>query len=393
MEKQTATSAVSGVSPEQSAGSQRSHGNIVAGEHGCGYNVLSTTNANVAAGMAAGSGGSPMRSAFGTAVSDIYDCVATGKRQGAQMEFTDQPTTGFTTIPARAAAKREAISFDHIKAQQSLPHSATYRNTYHEGRTRDGTQPEVVSVEYASGAILDTNSANPSIKAPSSKSQTGIKIKPRRLVRDNKKRPDNAKLSKASVARPADDLKNKITVIHNEWATAPHYLQQLAPPHHGPQGLVAEIGQSLQPHNSSLPGHIPRRSRDRPHTEPPSPTTDGQHPNPRKSANFLSLVDSIESLSDTYQFAVRHKPPLGPFHVIEPHMPGLPDELRIRRGEEIYVMGEFADSWVLAINVSQTNECGMIPRRCLYFPSTKFMTSKARPDDAVSPDQDTATTH
>ncbi|KAI8325372.1 hypothetical protein GQ54DRAFT_244304, partial [Martensiomyces pterosporus] len=61
-------------------------------------------------------------------------------------------------------------------------------------------------------------------------------------------------------------------------------------------------------------------------------------------------------------------PPLGPLRTVEPHVPGLPDELEIKRGNEVFVVGEFADGWVLAINISCNNECGMIPRRCLFFP-------------------------
>ncbi|ORX74834.1 hypothetical protein DL89DRAFT_208811, partial [Linderina pennispora] len=60
-------------------------------------------------------------------------------------------------------------------------------------------------------------------------------------------------------------------------------------------------------------------------------------------------------------------PPLGPLRIVEPHLPSLSDELAVQRSDSVYVLGEFADGWVLAMNASQNNECGMIPRRCLFF--------------------------
>ncbi|KAJ2781529.1 hypothetical protein GGI15_003201 [Coemansia interrupta] len=89
------------------------------------------------------------------------------------------------------------------------------------------------------------------------------------------------------------------------------------------------------------------------------------------------LLDSIESISDSYQFAVRHRPPLGPLRVVEPHVPALADELAVDRGHHMFVVGEFADGWVLAVNISRNSECGMIPRRCLFFPTAAFMTHDA----------------
>ncbi|KAJ2838784.1 hypothetical protein FBU31_000842, partial [Coemansia sp. 'formosensis'] len=99
---------------------------------------------------------------------------------------------------------------------------------------------------------------------------------------------------------------------------------------------------------------------------------------PRAEEPGLSpLMDSIESFSESYHFAIRHKPPLGPLRVVEPHMPALPDELAIARGHCLFVIGEFADGWVLAINASNNNACGMVPRRCMFFPTAPFMTSEA----------------
>ncbi|KAJ1951081.1 hypothetical protein FBU59_000368 [Linderina macrospora] len=86
---------------------------------------------------------------------------------------------------------------------------------------------------------------------------------------------------------------------------------------------------------------------------------------------------SCESISDNYQFSKRHKPPLGPLRAVEPHIPSLPDELAVQRGDSVFVLGEFADGWVLAMNASRNNECGMIPRRCLFFSTAQFMTPSA----------------
>ncbi|KAJ1960841.1 hypothetical protein GGI12_003580 [Dipsacomyces acuminosporus] len=90
-----------------------------------------------------------------------------------------------------------------------------------------------------------------------------------------------------------------------------------------------------------------------------------------------ALIESIESISECYQFAIRHKPPLGPLRAVEDHIPSLPDELVVRKANSLYVVGEFADGWVLAINASYNNACGMIPRRCLFFPVAPFMTKEA----------------
>lgn len=80
-------------------------------------------------------------------------------------------------------------------------------------------------------------------------------------------------------------------------------------------------------------------------------------------------MGSIESFSDNYQFAVRHRPPLGPLRVVEPHQPNLADELEIELDDQMFVIGEFADGWALAVNISKESDCGMVPRRCLMFPS------------------------
>ncbi|KAJ2724293.1 hypothetical protein GGI07_002066 [Coemansia sp. Benny D115] len=99
--------------------------------------------------------------------------------------------------------------------------------------------------------------------------------------------------------------------------------------------------------------------------------------NSNEHSKASPLLDSIESISESYQFAIRHKPPLGPLRAVEPHTPGLPDELVVERGHSLFVVGEFADGWVLAINISRESECGMIPRRCLFFPTASFMTKEA----------------
>ncbi|KAI9506884.1 hypothetical protein BX070DRAFT_181814, partial [Coemansia spiralis] len=62
-------------------------------------------------------------------------------------------------------------------------------------------------------------------------------------------------------------------------------------------------------------------------------------------------------------------PPLGPLRAVEPHVPALSDELVVERGDRMYVFGEFADGWVLSMNITRGSECGMVPRRCIFFPT------------------------
>ncbi|KAJ1899076.1 hypothetical protein LPJ66_002345 [Kickxella alabastrina] len=101
------------------------------------------------------------------------------------------------------------------------------------------------------------------------------------------------------------------------------------------------------------------------------------HAHGHEQGRMSPLLDSIESISESYQFTIRHKPPLGPLRAVEPHNPALSDELIVERGHHLFVIGEFADGWVLAVNISRNSECGMIPRRCLFFPTASFMTKEA----------------
>ncbi|KAJ1764564.1 hypothetical protein LPJ54_005494 [Coemansia sp. RSA 1824] len=210
--------------------------------------------------------------------------------------------------------------------------------------------------------LLDTTSANPGINTTNSKSNRllGAKLKPRKLTRDLAKRPHNGGQDREHVKSAGTKSKfvANQSIDNNGQHASPDSSQLLQ---REPEHLV-----HLDTHNQ-LPLGSP------PHTH-----------------NFISLVDSIESLSESYKFAARHKPALGPLQVVEAHIPALPDELRLQRGEEIYVVGEFADGWMLAINVSRGNECGMIPRCCLFLPNTPFVSPNYNmeaitPPDDVSP--------
>ncbi|KAJ2455237.1 hypothetical protein EV183_000972 [Coemansia sp. RSA 2336] len=267
-----------------------------------------------------------------SAKSDIYDCVSNGKQQ-----INLEPNM-------RTAAKRGAISFDHIKLHPlpSIPMRGDTSLEPQKVRLNEHQNTHLPEID-PKNPLLDTTLANP----------LGIKIKPRKLTRDSVKRANS------SNSRQTVNANSTIRHLH----------------------LPAE--------DKKQPAHPASTFNQPPLVSPPdTPQTDKQQN--REAPNFISLVDSIESLSESYQFAVRHKPPLGPLHVVEPHTPALPDELRIKRGEELFVIGEFADGWVLAINVSRSSECGMIPRRCLFFPTAPFMSQKSvmeplTPPDAQSP--------
>ncbi|PVU96662.1 hypothetical protein BB561_001033 [Smittium simulii] len=81
-------------------------------------------------------------------------------------------------------------------------------------------------------------------------------------------------------------------------------------------------------------------------------------------------VSSEDSLDQKYDFIIRHKPNLGPLIAVEPYEPQLSDELGLCKGHEIYVIGEFSDGWVLAINNSDDGKIGMIPRKCVFLSNT-----------------------
>ncbi|KAJ2320591.1 hypothetical protein H4S02_005534 [Coemansia sp. RSA 2611] len=324
------------------------------------------------------------RAAFATARSDIYDCISNGKRHNfAQSASRQEAVEAYPATPAsRIAARRGAISFDHVKIQPlpSIPaHSKAGidARTGYAGYECPRTEASVLSQHMLAPspaeidtkrALLDTTSANPGIKQTAGESDSlGIRIKPRKLTRDSVKRPNASSQGKGS--RQLVDTKSQLAVARNPY-------QQATP----------ENSQSIQD-QPRLPGQVASKFNRQPLASPPhTPNLAEPSRQRREAANFLSLVDSVESLSESYQFAVRHKPPLGPLHVVEPHAPALPDELRVKRGDELFVVGEFADGWVLAVNVSRANECGMIPRRCLFFPTTPFMAQKSVMETITPPD-------
>ncbi|KAJ2852233.1 hypothetical protein IWW36_000375 [Coemansia brasiliensis] len=322
------------------------------------------------------------RPCLAAAKSDIYDCVSNGKRQNNLYTTTDPfAAESYPTVPnVRAAAKRGAISFDHIKLYPlpSIPARGNISLESHKSRLNE--YDEVHSPSHVAGhrmytssppeidprnPLLDTNLANPGIQQKANGSDPlGIKIKPRKLTRDVIKRSNNTSQGHGKDDQQTANTKSNANGTNCRMMEIHH--------HH----LPAEDKMLAKQNISKQLAHSASTFNQPPLVSPPdTPHVDKQQN--REAPNFISLVDSIESLSESYQFAVRHKPPLGPLHVVEPHTPALPDELRIRRGEELFVIGEFADGWVLAINISRASECGMVPRRCLFFPAAPFMTQKS----------------
>ncbi|KAJ2783071.1 hypothetical protein H4R18_001892 [Coemansia javaensis] len=322
-----------------------------------------------------GSGGHPRM----PAKSDIYDCVQTGKGHGNQPIITHTFLDSHPAGLALAAVKRGSISLDQVNIRtppavamrgDSSAHALTGlcpRVGAGAGVAAAAAAAAVAAAAGGSGGVpipnfplppsgmdggrslLDTTSANPGIRAAG---EGGAKTKPRKLVRIPSKQP-------ARGGRQTGEAGDRITITGSPSKAA---------------AAAAQEQPSPRPGSSPSPGFSPPPAApqwDAP-LEPPAPGAQ-----PKAQANFLSLHDSAESLSDNYQFAVRHEPPLGPLRAVEAHMPTLPDELRIRRGDEVRVLGEFADGWVMAINASRANECGMIPRRCLFFPAAPFMTQQA----------------
>ncbi|KAJ2057673.1 hypothetical protein GGI08_003577 [Coemansia sp. S2] len=219
-------------------------------------------------------------------------------------------------------------------------------------------------------ALLDTSSANPSLSSKMGNS-TRTRIKTRKLVRDPAKRPvisTPTKTEHKSPVLPSNQAKLNEQDVSSMTAEA-RKLEQSKSNHS--MSLRTKLWSSV---------HLPKKDKDTAvddtvEAHPSEPKTD---PEVSDEPDKLSpLMDSIESFSESYQFAIRHRPPLGPLRVVESHTPALPDELAIMKGHYMFVIGEFADGWVLAINASSNNECGMVPRRCLFFPTAPFMTKEA----------------
>ncbi|KAJ2665998.1 hypothetical protein IW148_001357 [Coemansia sp. RSA 1199] len=317
------------------------------------------------------------RAGHTTVQSDIFDCISSDKRQAARSHMEYPQTIAEMCLKMAApqvAAKRGAISFDHIKLQP-LPPVPACSKTSLEVRKDYSTEylcvdakaanpgllcePAPATAKFDSGcSLLDTTSANPGINTTDGKSNnlSGAKLKPRKLTRGSVKRSHSGNQDREHVK----STETKCQVVANQ--------------------PIDDNGQQPSPNSSQLlqrePGHLVHLDT---HNQLPPGS-------PPQTLNFISLVDSIESLSESYKFAARHKPALGPLQVIEAHIPALPDELRLQRGEEIYVVGEFADGWMLAINVSRANECGMIPRRCLFMPTTPFVSPNANMVAITPPD-------
>ncbi|OMJ29810.1 hypothetical protein AYI69_g661 [Smittium culicis] len=94
-----------------------------------------------------------------------------------------------------------------------------------------------------------------------------------------------------------------------------------------------------------------------------------------KSQNKSEFYESKDSLAQKYDFTIRHDPPLGPLKAVEGHDPLLSDELALQKGDEIFVIGEFSDGWILAVIYNEGSPegiMGMMPRRCVFLSSTPF---------------------
>ncbi|KAJ2453208.1 hypothetical protein GGF42_003855 [Coemansia sp. RSA 2424] len=219
-------------------------------------------------------------------------------------------------------------------------------------------------------ALLDTSSANPSLNSKAGNSP-GMRIKTRKLVRDSTKRTSGGTPSKLEHKSPASSVN----------------MAKLENQHASPDAAEAKkVEQSKSNHSVTLRTklwnsvHLPKRDREPvadEAVEMHASVIETDHGTYNEPDKLSPLMESIESFSESYQFTIRHKPPLGPLRVVEPHAPALADELSTDRGHHMFVIGEFADGWVLAINASRNNECGMVPRRCLFFPTAPFMTKEA----------------
>ncbi|KAJ2734077.1 hypothetical protein IW152_002623 [Coemansia sp. BCRC 34962] len=217
--------------------------------------------------------------------------------------------------------------------------------------------------------LLDTSSANPSLSSKMGSSPR-TRAKARKLVRNSTKRPIDSMPSKTERKLPPASPKS----------LAKHDRQD-------PGSVSEEVKTPEQSKsNHSMPlrtrlwssVHLPKKGKGADEAvEMHSSALKIVHGAPDEPDKLSPLMNSIESFSESYQFAIRHRPPLGPLRVVEPHAPALPDELVIMKGHYMFVIGEFADGWVLAINASSNNECGMVPRRCLFFPTAPFMTKEA----------------
>ncbi|KAJ2764312.1 hypothetical protein IWQ56_004534, partial [Coemansia nantahalensis] len=313
--------------------------------------------------------GASGQSCTAPAKSDIYDCVIASKGSCTSPPVPRAFMSTLIPPPVPAAIKRGSISVDQISTLLQHPAEARAESGMdalkgallpltgprgadmlsHSADSRIPEFPMPPSHMSTKRSLLDTTSANPGrVKKAAADDTPGPKIKPRKLTRSTNRQPSKSTQAKAgSRAGKAKDI------------SAP-----VGPPVSIPPSR--RLDHALEIPGSEAPGIVPVAA-------PLAVIPQGRGlPLPMTQANDLSLFGSIESLSDSYQFAVRHNPPLGPLPAVEPHLPALPDELRVRRGDDICVLGEFADGWVMAVNTTRGNEFGMIPRRCLFFPTAPF---------------------
>ncbi|KAJ1796618.1 hypothetical protein LPJ59_003638 [Coemansia sp. RSA 2399] len=256
----------------------------------------------------------------------------------------------------------------HSSPESKLPEIRLYmpdRNKPSDGyaRERDTTQHKSVAgarnkVEKKN-ILLDTSSVNPGMSPLKSDGPQGQPHKPRKLVRGSTKRD---KTSSSSTSKDGDK-KNSRSADHTSSISLRAMFRSPRP---NPKDVQKGKGTQQKEYNNVADSSDTDIDID----------ADRQDINEIKRGEQL-VTESIESISDNYQLAVRHKPPLGPLRAVEPHIPVLPDELVVERSDRMYVFGEFADGWVLAMNISHRSDLGMVPRRCIFFPTAPFMTDEA----------------
>ncbi|KAJ2691962.1 hypothetical protein GGH99_002042 [Coemansia sp. RSA 1285] len=221
--------------------------------------------------------------------------------------------------------------------------------------------------------LLDTSSVNPGMSEPTKNNFQKQQQKPRKLIRDSTKR--NKAHSPAKEVKVPDEKTEKTYEHKGNTSLRTMFRNQPPEQKYSHKGKSARKVEHPVNNNSLSNPDISRQ----------------EIQNKLESEHLLT--DSIESLSDSYQLAVRHKPPLGPLRAVEPHTPSLNDELTVERGDRMYVFGEFADGWVLSINVTRGKDMGMVPRRCIFFPTAPFMTEEAIAATCASPTPDMSHPH
>ncbi|KAJ2004296.1 hypothetical protein GGI04_002653 [Coemansia thaxteri] len=219
-------------------------------------------------------------------------------------------------------------------------------------------------------ALLDTSSANPSLNSTMGLTPS-VRLKTRKLVRDSTKRSGFGVRAKQ---KPMSPVFQSHTAEPNKQCEQTGDAVETRGPNQSKSGHSLSLRTMLR---STIAAPKKDKQRVDSETQWDQPSIHELERDAADEQNMSPLLDSIESFSESYQFALRHKPPLGPLRVVEAHTPALPDELNINIGDLLFVIGEFADGWVLAINSSRHSECGMVPRRCLFFPTAPFMTAEA----------------